>query len=116
MLRRTLTICTLTISPFIGLQATEQEIPSSSHPREIINENKDQQEILACKKDDQQEILACEEGSRKDLTPGVLVCNSSEKKCTREGHKEESSSSKLFSVFSNDHKDEENLLACKNCR
>lgn len=51
----------------------------------------------------------------KNLKPGVLVCNSSEERCLKEGDTEESNSSILFAVFSEDQQDEKNLLACKNC-
>lgn len=57
--------------------------------------------------------LACE---KKDLTPGALVCNEKEDKCTKDGEKKESPSSLLFAAFCNDHQDEQNLLACRNCR
>lgn len=54
---------------------------------------------------------------QKDLTPGAMVCNGSENRCTKEeGHKEETSSSPRFAVFCEDHQDEENLLACKDCQ
>lgn len=59
-------------------------------------------------------IQATEE-NEKDLTPGVLVCNSDETECLKEEGQEESTASILFSVFSEDDQDELKVLACKNC-
>jgi hypothetical protein len=168
MLKKTIAICALTVFALIGLQAANQETPSSN-PIEIPSDedmqqeglsceknNQDKQEALACKKckhllagekEDEQNTLACKKrkhkhhltnkedeqvelacnveeeeqeeiipGKEKDLTPGALVCNGSEYHCTKDGNKEESVSSKLFSVFNDDKQDEENLLACKDCR
>ena len=56
------------------------------------------------------------EENEKDLTPGVLICNGKEDKCFKDGNdEEETPSSILFSVFSDDKEDEANLIACKNC-
>lgn len=51
----------------------------------------------------------------KDLTPGVLVCNGKEDKCSKDEDQEESPSSILFSVFGESQEDEMNLLICKKC-
>lgn len=56
------------------------------------------------------------EKEEKDLSPGVLVCNGKEDKCTKEREQEESASSILFSAFCKDKEDEIKLLACKDCR
>ena len=97
MLNKFLIICSLTIGSLAGLHA-EEELPPV------------QESNLACAK--------CEhEEGQKDLTPGALVCNASEDRCVKEeGDKEETSSSSLFAVFCEDHEDEENLLACKDCQ
>jgi hypothetical protein len=99
----------------------------------LICEEKDQQDVLVCEeKDKQDEALACEEKDQgiivceekdkqdealaceeKDLTPGVLVCNDSEVACSKEGDKEETASSILFSVFCDDV--QKDLLVCTEC-
>lgn len=89
------------------------------------SDEKTEQEAFGCRKckdkprfmmffdeENQKEEVACEE---KDLTPGALVCDHSEAECTKDGDKEETASSNLFSVFC-DEKDEQNLLACKECQ
>src|SRR4051794_40330072 len=101
MLKKILVTCALAVCGFIGLQATEQDIPPSTPIEQNHEEN--------------QEIVANEE-SEKDLTPGALVCNGKEDKCLKDGDQEETPSSILFSVFCEDHEDEENLLACKDCQ
>lgn len=53
--------------------------------------------------------------NEKDLTPGVLMCNSDESQCLKEEGQEESISSILFSVFCEDDQDEQKVLACKDC-
>jgi hypothetical protein len=57
----------------------------------------------------------CEE-SEKNLTAGVLVCNSKEDKCVNEEDQKESSSSALFSVFCGDDEEIVHLFACKDCQ
>ncbi len=99
MLKKILVGCSLAICAVSGLQAMEQDI-SPSTP---LEQNSIEKQILA------------NEESDKDLSPGALVCNGKEDKCTKEGDQEETSSSILFSVFCEDHEDEENLLACKDC-
>lgn len=59
--------------------------------------------------------IQANEENEKDLTPGVLVCNSDESQCSKEEGQEESISSILFSVFCEDDQDEQKVLACKDC-
>jgi hypothetical protein len=92
MLKNILVICTLAVCGIIGLQAIEPNIPSSIP----IDQNNERTE--------------------KDLTPGALVCNGKEDKCVKDENRRETPSSLLFSVFCQDHQDEENLLACKDCQ
>jgi hypothetical protein len=100
MLKRILITGAWVFCGIVGLQAEEEILSAPS-----IEQNRYEH----------RKVVADEE-SEKDLTPGALVCNGKEDKCSKEGDQEESRSSGLFSVFRDDHKDEENLLACKDCR
>ena len=93
MLKRVLMILGLAICGVINLQAMEK-IPSS------------------------EPIEQTHEESEKDLTPGAFVCNGKEDKCVKDEDNQEegSSSASLFSVFCDDHEDEIQLLACKDCQ
>lgn len=106
MLKKIMMICTLAICGVVGLHAVDQEIPSNlieqSNPLEQNDEENGQSLTNA--------------ENEKDLTPGLLICNGKEDKCSKEGEQEETSSSNLFSVFSEDKEDEVKLLACKECR
>ena len=101
MLNKTLFLA-LTVSCFAGLQA-DDEVRT---PPQRIQLNSSYS-LMVC--DD------VKEEGQKDLTPGALVCNETEDRCTNEeGKTEETSSSALFSVFCDDS-EEEVKLSCKDC-
>ena len=101
MLNKTLFFA-LAISCFTGLHANNDEL---RHPKRIPLNSPPS-------------LMVCEEVKeeiQKDLTPGALVCNETEDRCTNEeGKTEETSSSALFSVFCDDS-EEEVKLSCKDC-
>ncbi len=110
MLKRTLMIYSLTIFAAFSLQATidcaisglQDSIEAQMHA-EILEQTSQESELVENK------------DSKKDLTPGLLVCNGKEDKCVKNDEQGKSPSSILFSVFSADKQDEANLLACKDC-
>lgn len=112
MFKKSLAIFTLAICGLMTLQAMET-IPSNQ-----LEMQQHQDKLAGCQKCKRHKkgkrlTVACED---KDLTPGVLVCNSSEGECLKEINQAESASSILFAVFCEDRQDEMNLLACKDCR
>lgn len=103
MLNKILFICSITFSCFAGLQA-------DATPAQRIRLNPNHS-FQACNCGDE------DKEGQKDLTPGALVCNESEDRCVNQnGDNEETSSSALFSVFCEDHQEDEKLLSCKDCQ
>ncbi len=105
MLKKTLAICTLALCALMGLQAFEQEIPSS----DLIEISKEEQQTLArCRKcrDKRHVILTCEE--KEETLAGC-------KKCREKGGLFDEKDEQATLVC--DEKDnQETLAGCKKCK